>query len=216
MRSNNESEYEQASYSVLQLSDMHVVTIGGGTGPFALLSSLKRYTSTVTAIVSMADNDGSSRRLMDEFGQLPPGDLHQALVALSCKGLLWRSVFGYRFRQSKDRKTTLIASNMHNLQAAVTASKSSVSGHSLSNLIISAQQKLNDGNLLHATADAQELLDAASRVLPTTLTHTRLCAELANGSLVCGETEIDTRGAHNTDPLVPIRRVFLRESTPTC
>ena len=52
-----------------------IVTIGGGTGPFALLSSLKRYPCSVTAIVTMADSGGSSRRLMDEFGQLPLGDL---------------------------------------------------------------------------------------------------------------------------------------------
>src|SRR5215469_8832077 len=81
-------------------ADKRVVTIGGGTGPFAVLSSLKHMHCAITAIVSMADSGGSSRRLMDEFGQLPFGDLRQALVALSRKGRLWRDVFTYRFEKT--------------------------------------------------------------------------------------------------------------------
>ena len=83
-----------------RLTNKNVVTIGGGTGPFGVLSNLKHYPCRITAIVTMADSGGSSRRLMDEFGQLPFGDLRQALVALSRKGVLWRDVFTYRFEKT--------------------------------------------------------------------------------------------------------------------
>src|SRR5262250_1424065 len=90
----------QRTFQHRQLTNKHVVTIGGGTGPFGVLSNLKHYPCRITAIVTMADSGGSSRRLMDEFGQLPFGDLRQALVALSRKGVLWREVFAYRFEKT--------------------------------------------------------------------------------------------------------------------
>jgi uncharacterized cofD-like protein len=203
------SEREQQVHRwLLELADKRVVTIGGGTGPFALLSTLKHYPCSVTAVVSMADSGGSSRRLMDEFGQLPFGDLRQALVALSRKGLLWRDMFAYRFQQSR--------SEQGDVAYPGPGSAVGVSGHSLGNLIISALQNLNDGNLLHAIADAQELLDTAGRVLPVTLAHTTLCAELEDSSVICGETDIDTRGDRVPGPLPVIRRVFLHTATPAC
>jgi 2-phospho-L-lactate transferase/gluconeogenesis factor (CofD/UPF0052 family) len=68
-----------------------VVTIGGGTGTFSLLSHLKKYQFNISAIVTMSDSGGSSRRLMDEFRrQLPLGDLRMSLVALARNGALWR------------------------------------------------------------------------------------------------------------------------------
>ena len=216
MQRSQRRENEQEMYSSLPLADMRVVTIGGGTGPFALLSTLKHYPCSITAIVSMADSGGSSRRLMDEFGQLPFGDLRQALVALSRKGLLWRNVFAYRFQRGKSdqpRKPPALAVGS---QGSANLEQAGVAGHSLGNLIISALQNLNDDNLLHALGDAQELLNTAGRVLPITLAHSTLCAELADGTIVCGETEIDTRGADNTTSLAPIRRVFLREPVPAC
>src|SRR5215467_8726911 len=92
-----ESRREREARALAQLLNKRVVTIGSGTGPYAVLSSLKRYPCSIAAIVSMADSGGSSRRLMDEYGQLPLGDLRQALVALSRKGALWRDVFAFRF-----------------------------------------------------------------------------------------------------------------------
>lgn len=190
-----EGEFSGSEW-LLRLAGRRVVTMGGGTGPFALLSRLKHYPCTVSAIVSMADSGGSSRRLMDEFGQLPMGDLRQALVALSRKGVLWREVFGFRFP----------------MQTGAPA----VSGHSLGNLILSALQGINDGDLLRAIQDAQELLDTAGNVFPVTLSHVTLCAELDNGEIICGETEIDTRGRHQPGPLPPIRRIFLSELAAPC
>src|SRR5579884_1302833 len=136
---------EREARAMARIVDKRVVTIGGGTGPFALLSALKRYPCSITAIVSMADSGGSSRRLMDEFGALPLGDLRQALVALSRKGTLWRDVFTFRFKQGRGQSPESHASEV--------AQGAGVSGHSLGNLIISALQDIEGGNLLQAIED---------------------------------------------------------------
>jgi len=221
----DEAERERESRALKQLLYKNVVTIGGGTGPFALLTNLKRYPCTITAIVTMSDSGGSSRRLMDEFGQLPLGDLRQALVALSRKGTLWREVFAFRFRQGQGmRQPTGDAADMvdapgsgpSDSQAQRLARQAGVSGHSLGNLIISALQDINEGDLLRAIEDAQELLDTAGNVLPVTLSQSTLCAELEDGEVIRGETDIDTRGEKYPGPLAPIKRVFLQEDPAAC
>ena len=73
-----------------------------------------------------------------------------------------------------------------------------MSGHSLGNLILKGLQDINNGDLLLAIEDAQELLNTAGRVLPVTLAQTSICADLEDGTTICGETEIDTRGFNNT------------------
>lgn len=202
------------------VSDIRVVTIGGGTGPFALLSRLKQFPCSLTAIVSMADSGGSSRRLMDEYGLLPVGDLRQALVALSRRGALWRSVYGYRFpegQKAAQSRSALGEGAASESGASIPGNElSGVSGHSLGNLIIMALQAINSGNLLHAIQDAQELLDTAGRVFPVTLARTTLCARLTNGHVIHGETEIDTREKWDADPLVPISSVYLEPHAPAC
>jgi len=91
-----------------------------------------------------------------------------------------------------------------------------VAGHSLGNLIISALQDINSGDLLAAIQDVQELLTTAGDVLPVTLDHTTLCAELDDGSVIQGETDIDLRGSHHPAALAPIKRVYLDHPTPAC
>ena len=211
-------ERERNSRVMPQIVGKRVVTIGGGTGPFAVLSALKHYPCAITAIVTMSDSGGSSRRLMDEFGQLPLGDLRQALVALSRKGALWRDVFTFRFRQGQGMRPGQANGDEdpNGSYAQKLARQAGVAGHSLGNLIISALQDVNDGSLLWAIEDAQELLDTAGKVLPITLAHATLCAEMADGSHLCGETEIDTRGERVPGPLPTIERVYLREATPPC
>src|SRR3712207_5622289 len=138
--------------------DERVVTVGGGTGSFTLLSELKKVATRLWAVVAMTDSGGSSRRLMDEFGRpLPVGDLRQALVALSRSRRLWNDLFGYRFPNAPGR---------------------AVGGHALGNLILHALQDLNGGDLLAALEDAEELLNAAGHVVPVTLDRATLCAEL--------------------------------------
>src|SRR6266550_5702781 len=157
-----------------------VVTIGGGSGTFSVLSHLKKYPFNISAIVTMSDSGGSSRMLMDEFHrQLPLGDLRQSLVALARNGALWREVFMHRFERPDEE-------DGHQQQG--------VGGHSLGNLILKGLQDINNGDLLLAIEDAQELLNTAGRVLPVTLEQTMICADLEDYTTICDETEIDTRG----------------------
>ena len=179
-----------------------VVTVGGGTGTFALLSHLKKYPLNISAIVTMSDSGGSSRRLMDEFRrQLPLGDLRMSLVALAHNGALWREIFMHRFEQSQDADPK----------------ERGIGGHSLGNLILKGLQDINNDDLLLALEDAQELLNISGRVLPVTLTQTVICADLENGTTICGETDIDTRGKKDLGELSPIACVHLEpENVPAC
>lgn len=179
-----------------RLTGRRVVTIGGGSGTFSVLSHMKKYSFNISAIVTMSDSGGSSRRLMDEFRrQVPLGDLRQSLVALARNGALWREVFMHRFEQSDD------------VDGAV--EQRGVSGHSLGNLILKGLQDINNGDLLLAIEDAQELLNTAGRVLPVTLAQTSLCADLEDDTTICGETNIDTRGVNNLNDLSPIKQLRL-------
>ncbi|HEX9068767.1 MAG TPA: 2-phospho-L-lactate transferase CofD family protein, partial [Ktedonobacterales bacterium] len=80
MHIDTDSERPHEVSAISRLLGKRIVTIGGGTGPFAVLSNLKRYPCSISAVVTMSDSGGSSRRLMDELGMLPVGDLRQALV----------------------------------------------------------------------------------------------------------------------------------------
>lgn len=171
-----------------------VVTIGGGSGTFSILSHLKKYPLNITAIVTMSDSGGSSRRLMDEFRrQLPLGDLRMSLVALARNGALWREVFMHRFEKTETE--------------GIEHASGGVGGHSLGNLILKGLQDINNDDLLLAIEDAEELLATAGHVVPVTLAQTTICADLADGSAICGETDIDTRGKDQPGPLSPIKRL---------
>lgn len=182
-----------------------VVTIGGGSGTFSLLSNLKKYPFNISAIVAMSDSGGSSRMLMDEFRrQLPLGDLRMSLVALARNGALWRELFMHRFERSTD---TYDAPEQ----------QQGVGGHSLGNLILKGLQDINNGELLLAIEDAQELLNTAGRVLPVTLAQTSICADLVDGTTICSETEIDMRGNKNFNVLSPIKQLrMLPADAPGC
>jgi uncharacterized cofD-like protein len=163
-----------------------IVAVGGGTGSFTILSELKKVATRLQAIVTMTDSGGSSRRLMDEFGRpLPLGDLRQALVALSRSSKLWGDIFNYRFPKTQN---------------------GSIGGHSLGNLILHALEAQNEGDLLCALEDAEELLNTAGHVIPVTLATASLCAELSDGTIIHGETAIDCPAGR---PVLPIRRMFL-------
>src|SRR6266581_3984910 len=181
-----------------------IVTIGGGSGTFSFLSHLKKYTLNISAIVTMSDSGGSSRLLMDEYRrQLPLGDLRQSLVALARNGALWREVFMHRFERSDETDGA--------------AQRRGVSGHSLGNLILKGLQDINNGELLLALEDAQELLNTAGSVLPVTLAETAICADLEDGTNICGETNIDTRGNNNLNDLSPIKQLCLQPpDAPGC
>ncbi len=207
----NQSERNQRSYTVQrnyrsqdQFAGRRVVTIGGGSGTFSLLSHLKKYPFNISAVVNMSDSGGSSRKLMDEFRrQLPLGDLRMSLVALARNGALWRDVFMHRFERAAEGER----------EPAI----SGVSGHSLGNLILKGLQDINNDDLLLAIEDAQELLATAGDVVPVTLAQTTICADLEDGTTICSETEIDTRGRKHPESLSPIKQLrLIPEDAPAC
>jgi len=143
-----------------------VVVIGGGTGSFTVLSGLKKHENLdLTAVVSMADEGGSTGKLRDEYGVLPPGDVRQCLVALSETDVLMRELFNFRF------------------------SGGSLAGHNLGNILISAAEKMT-GNFNDALKVMSTVLHVKGLVLPVTLDKVRLIAELNNGKVIVGETNI--------------------------
>lgn len=142
-----------------------IVTLGGGTGSFTLLSGLKKYPVELSAIVSMADDGGSTGMLRDELGVLPPGDVRQCLVALSESSEKMRSLMNYRFEEG------------------------SLEGHSFGNLFLSALEKMN-GDFSTGVEDAMKLLNVHGEVIPVTRHDAHLRMILSNGNSVEGESEI--------------------------
>lgn len=146
--------------------DKNIVVIGGGTGSFTVLSALKKYSHNLTAIVTMADDGGSTGTLRDELGVLPPGDVRQCLVALSESPKI-RDLFNYRFHEG------------------------TLNGHSLGNIFLTALEKLT-GNFAEAIETASEVLRVNGRVLPATFDNVRLKMSWDDESITLhGEHAID-------------------------
>jgi uncharacterized cofD-like protein len=164
---------------------LRVVVVGGGTGVYTVLSGLRLFPCDITAVVSMSDNGGSSGRLRDEFGYLPPGDVRRCLVALASDedSLILRQLFEYRFDRG------------HGLN-----------GHTFGNLLLTALTGIL-GSTDRAIEEAGRLLRIRGRVLPVTLADTTLCARLTDGYEICGETDIDIRKVRHD---VPIAEVYLK------
>lgn len=162
-----------------------VVVIGGGTGLNSILSGLKNYTNNITAIVSVSDEGGSSRKLRYEFGVLPPGDIRNCIVALSGSEPLMAKLLDYRFKEGKGLK-----------------------GHSFGNLLITALTKIT-GSFDRAVIETGKILAIRGKVLPVTLTQARLCAELENGKMIEQEPNVE---AHKTKYKSEIKRLFFKPS----
>ena len=144
-----------------------IVTIGGGTGSFNILNALKTLTPNITAIISMVDDGGSTGQLRDDLGVLPPGDIRQALVALSRSSNLMRELFNYRFEEG-----------------------GSFAGHSFGNVFISTMEKVT-GNFAEAVEATSKVLNIKGKVVPVTLDNTRLVLKFSNGKEVEGEHWVD-------------------------
>lgn len=173
---------------------LRVFAIGGGTGLSALLTGLKRfvdppppeaggirgsvYFADLAAMVTVTDDGGSSGRLRDEFQMLAPGDIRNCLVALSADESLLSSLFQYRFDSSGD-----------------------LGGHNFGNLFLTALTSVT-GDFAEAVRAASDVLAIRGRIFPSTTVSTSLVAELEDGRLVRGETNISKSDAR-------IRRVFL-------
>lgn len=145
-----------------------VVFIGGGTGGFTVLTGLRKYDYSLSAIVSMADDGGSTGVLREEFGTLPAGDIRRALIALSDSNKkVLSELFNFRFDE-----------------------ESSLHGHSMGNLLLTALEKIT-GDFASAVKEAGEVLNIKGEVIPVTLQNTRLHAKLLDGEVIKGETNID-------------------------
>ena len=143
-----------------------VVAIGGGTGLSTLLSGLKAYTTNLTAVVTVADDGGSSGRLREEFGMIPPGDIRNCLVALAEAGPLMQQLFQHRFSGS-----------------------SALGGHNFGNLFITAMTQIT-GEFQQAIRASSQILAIRGRVVPATCSRVRLVAEHEDGSVTVGESRI--------------------------
>ncbi|NJK35856.1 MAG: YvcK family protein [Oscillatoriales cyanobacterium SM2_2_1] len=143
-----------------------IVAIGGGTGLSTLLRGLKNYSANITAIVTVADDGGSSGRLRREHGVLPPGDIRNCLAALADEEKLLTELFQYRFQVGEG-----------------------LSGHSFGNLFLTAMSDIT-GDLERAVTASSQVLAVRGRVLPATLEQMVLWADMADGRHVEGESQI--------------------------
>ncbi len=147
-----------------------IVAIGGGTGLSTLLRGLKEYSSNITAIVTVADDGGSSGRLRRDLGVLPPGDIRNCLAALADEEKLLTELFQYRFKAGDG-----------------------LTGHSFGNLFLTAMSEIS-GDWEKAIAASSQVLAVRGRVLPATLSDVSLWAELVDGRFIEGESNITEAG----------------------
>ncbi len=165
-------------------AEMNVVTIGGGTGLSNLLRGLKLENLNLTAIVTVADDGGSTGRIRSEFDIPAPGDIRNCITALADDESLVNQLFQYRFK----------------------ADGSSLNGHSFGNLFITALAQVT-GSFERAVIESAKVLAIRGRVLPSTLENVDLYAELIDGTVIQGESSIANKTA-------PIKRVFLGPESP--
>lgn len=162
-----------------------IVVIGGGTGLSTLLRGLKTKTSNLTAIVTVADDGGSSGRLREDLKMIAPGDLRNCLVALADKEGLMEKLFKFRFGAAGE-----------------------LSGHSFGNLFLAALTQILDDDIEEALDASSKILKVRGRVIPSTTETVVLSAELEDGSIVRGESRIPNSGKR-------IKYVFTEPAKPT-
>ena len=150
-----------------RVGGVRVVVLGGGTGSFTVLTALRHYVDHITAVVNMVDDGGSTGVLRDELGVLPPGDVRQALVALSLDSGLMRELMNYRYEAG------------------------SLEGHSVGNLLLTAMEKIT-GSFDEAVQQSCRILAVRGDVVPVTTNDVRLCLTTADGAVVRGEHLIAT------------------------
>lgn len=171
--------YDKALFSQKMQAAPKVVAIGGGTGLSNFLAAVKNFTINLTAIVAVTDDGGSSGRLRRDLGILPPGDVRNCLIALSQSDVNLEEVLAYNFPQD-----------------------SSLAGHNLGNLLMAGLMESGETDFATAIERLSKVLALRGRVLPSTTDNVEICAEMADGCLVRGETKMvsDKR---------QIKRVFL-------
>jgi uncharacterized cofD-like protein len=169
-------------------SGLNLVALGGGTGLSTLLAGLKRlvderdssdyWLENLSAIVTVSDDGGSSGRLRDELQMLPPGDIRNCMIALSEDSTLLSRLFRHRFRGTGE-----------------------LGGHSFGNLFLAALTEVT-GDFTEAVRLSSEVLASKGHIFPSTISDVRLVAELEDGNVVLGESQISASR-------VPIRHLRL-------
>lgn len=147
-----------------------ITVVGGGTGLSTLLRGMKYITGNCTAVVTVGDDGGSSGRLREELGIIPPGDLRNCLVAMADREPLMERVMQYRF-----------------------AGDSALAGHSLGNLFLAAIAE-TEGGMEEGLNAASQILKIRGHVIPSTLRNIQLQAEMTDGTYVLGESNISRAG----------------------
>ena len=142
-----------------------VVVIGGGTGLSTMLRGIKKYTTNITAIVTVADNGGGSGKLREEMGMLAPGDIRSCILALANTEPIMKKLLQYRFTEG------------------------SLSGQSFGNLFLAALTDIT-GGFEEAVRVTSNVLAITGKVLPVTLEDVNLKALFSNGNTISGETQI--------------------------
>jgi uncharacterized cofD-like protein len=153
-----------------------IVAIGGGTGLSTLLRGLKEHTSNLTAIVTVADDGGSSGVLREELGIPPVGDIRRCIAALADAEPLMNELLQYRFPGSPSDPTL--------------ASGGSLGGHAVGNLLIAAMTAIEGGDFEEGLRQMNRVLAVRGRVLPASATPLTLHAELTDGTIVDGQSRI--------------------------
>jgi len=146
----------------------NITVIGGGTGTFVVLSGLKNYDYNLSAVVTSMDSGGSTGKLRDQYGVLPPGDVRQCLVALSEASELWRKLFLYRF------------------------DKGDFKGHNFGNIFLTALEQVTAPHYQEVIDTASYILQTKGKVIPVTFDRVHLCAEYEDGEVLMTEDLIDS------------------------
>lgn len=163
-----------------------IVVIGGGTGLSVILRGIKKVTSNLSAIVTMADDGGGSGILREDLGMLPPGDVRSCILALADTENDMQELLQYRFTEGM------------------------LTGQNFGNLLIAALNGMS-GSFEEAIIKVHEILRVKGRVIPVTCMDVRLCAELFNGETIKGESKIQSAAITSNSP---IKRVFIEPEKP--
>ena len=150
---------------IVRVRNPRVVAFGGGTGLSAILRGLKKYTHRLTAVVTMADDGGSSGMLREELGMLPPGDIRNCILSLADDENVMKELFNYRFENGR------------------------LKGHSFGNLFLAAMSGISS-DFYDAVRRTSDVLQITGRVLPVTLDEMTLVGTLKSGQVVEGESHI--------------------------
>lgn len=149
-----------------------IVVIGGGTGLPVILNSLRKENADITAVVTVADDGGSSGIIRDYINVVPPGDIRNVLVSLSSLPAIYKDIFQYRF-DSKDQF---------------------FSGHAIGNLVIAALSEMNHGDIFTSVQELSEMMQVDGHVYPASNIPLVLNAHFSDGTEIAGEAEITAAG----------------------